>query len=940
MEIKIIGAKENNLKNISTNIPLNKIVVFTGLSGSGKSSLAFDTIHKEGQRRYLETFSSYARSFIGNFERPHVDHISGLSPVISIDQKANTNNPRSTVGTRTEIYDYLRLLYAKLGTPISFITKRNMIKQDSKKILSTIEKEYLNKEIIILAPIIKSRKGHYSELFQSLLKQGYVKARVNNEIIRISPNLKLDRYKNHDIEIVIDKLTITSRSFKRLENSIKLALDEGKGVIVINDIIQKKDKYFSQHFTCEKSGISYENPEPNSFSFNSPKGYCPKCKGLGISKIIDIEKIIPNKFVSIQNGAIKPIGEYQENWIFQQINIIGKRYNFNLKSKIIDIPQNGIDAILYGIKDEFKVKNKNIGITKKYQIDFEGIVNFIEDQYAHNKSKRILRWANDFFQEKPCEDCKGEKLKKESLHFLINKKNIAEIANYDINELKGWCTTTIDTIPIEKRIIADEIIKEVLKRLTFLINIGLSYMTLSRQTSSLSGGESQRIKIASQIGSELTNVLYILDEPSIGLHPVDNNLLIHSLKKLNQLGNSIIIVEHDKSIMEAADHIIDIGPGAGNQGGEITFSGTYKELLKSDSLTGQYLSNKSFKKAIQKKRINSKHKIILKGASGNNLKNIDITVPLGQLIVVTGVSGSGKSTLINGTLYPIISKKLYRSKAKPHKYISIEGVEKIDKIININQRPIGRTPRSNPSTYIGVFTDIRNLYANLKESKIRGYQSGRFSFNRKEGTCKECEGHGCIIIQMKLLPDIEVPCEQCRGKKFNRETLEVQYNKKNIYDVLEMSVDEAVVFFDKIAKIKNKLLALKDVGMGYIKLGQSSTKLSGGEAQRIKLAAELSKKSTGQTLYLLDEPSTGLHFYDIQILMESIDLLVEKGNTIIIIEHNLDIIKQADYIIDLGPNGGKQGGEIVFQGNLHEILKNKISQTAFFLKKEISSQHE
>ena len=936
MNIKVIGAKENNLQNIDATIPLKKLVVLTGLSGSGKSSLAFDTIHKEGQRRYLETFSSYARSFIGNFERPNVDYISGLSPVISIDQKKNSNNPRSTVGTTTEIYDYLRLLYAKVSTPFSFVNKQKMIKQTPENILKNIKKEYLNQEIIIFAPLINGKKGHYSELFQSLIRKGYVKVRVDNEIIKLSNDLRLDRYKNHNIDIVIDKFIIDNSAFKRLENSINIGLDEGNGAIIIHSLLEEEEKYFSQYFTCSKSGISYENPEPNSFSFNSPKGYCQACRGIGRIEKIDVTKIIPNKALSIQNGGIKPIGEYTESWIFQQIKIIGKKYNFDVTTKIKDIHPSGMNALLYGIKDSFKVKNKNIGITKKYEIDFEGIVNFIDHEYTHNNSKRIKRWAKDFFEQKQCESCHGQKLKKESLHFLINNKNISEISKYDIKALKDWCEKSILTLSKNKQKIAEEISKELLKRINFLINIGLSYITISRQTSSLSGGENQRIKIASQIGSELTNVLYILDEPSIGLHPVDNQLLINSLKKLNNLGNSIIVVEHDKAMMEASDYIIDMGPGAGNQGGQIIFSGTYKELLKSNSLTGKYLSNNQPRIINKHKRLNCGKNLVLKGASGNNLKNIDLNIPLSQLIVITGVSGSGKSTLINGTLYPIISQKLYRSITKPYPYQSIEGIEHIDKIININQSPIGRTPRSNPSTYIGVFTDIRNLYANLKESKIRGYNSGRFSFNLKAGTCKECDGHGYILMQMKLLADIEISCKECRGKRFNKETLEIKYNDKNIYDVLDMSVNEAEQFFNKIPKIKNKLTALKEVGMGYIKLGQSSTKLSGGEAQRVKLGSELSKKSTGKTLYLLDEPTTGLHFHDIQILMKSINLLVDKGNTVIIIEHNLDIIKEADHIIDLGPKGGEDGGEIVFQGQLDKILNNKISQTGFFLKKEIT----
>ena len=937
MNIKIIGAKENNLNNIDIDIPLKKLVVMTGVSGSGKSSLAFDTIHKEGQRRYLETFSSYARNFIGNFERPNVDYISGLSPVIAIEQKSISNNPRSTVGTRTEIYDYLRLLYSKISIPFSFVTNKQMIKQNAKDILSIIQKKYNNKEIIIISPIIKSRKGHYSELFQSLIKKGYVKVRINNYIIKLEKTLKLDRYKTHNIDLLIDQITVNNNSSKRLYNSINLALNESAGSIIIQECKSLNETYFSQNLTCSESGISYEDPEPNSFSFNSPKGYCINCKGLGVIEKIDIKSIIPNDSLSIYNGGIKPIGQYKKTWIFQQIEIIGKKYDFDLMTKIKDIQTEGMNAILYGINDTLKINNKNIGITKTYNIDFEGIVSFIENQYTHNKSKRIKRWAKDFLQEKECLQCHGKKLRKESLNFLINKKNISEVSDYDVFELKKWCEEIIYSLKNKELKIANEIIKELIQRLDFLINIGLGYITISRKTSSLSGGESQRIKIAAQIGSELTNVLYILDEPSVGLHPTDNELLIKSLKKLKNIGNTIIVVEHDPTMIAAADYIIDIGPGAGEYGGNITFHGEYKRLLESKSITGKYLANNKIFQLKQNTRSGNKKQLTLIGANGNNLKNITISIPLAKLTLVTGVSGSGKSTLINGTLYPIISKELYGSFHDAYEYESIKGLENIDKIININQKPIGRTSRSNPSTYVGVYTEIRNLYANLKESKIRGYKPSVFSFNIKEGCCVECEGHGYITINMKLLNDIEIPCASCLGKKFNEATLEIKYQNKNIHQILEMSVNEAEIFFNKIPKIKNKLHALKKVGMGYIKLGQSSTKLSGGEAQRIKLAAELSKKSTGNTLYILDEPTTGLHFYDIQILMNAINILVDNGNTVIIIEHNSDVIKEADYIIDLGPNGGKEGGNIIFEGNPKDILNNKTSRTGFFLKKEITS---
>jgi excinuclease ABC subunit A len=938
MEIKIIGAKENNLKNINISIPLRKMVVITGVSGSGKSSLAFDTIYKEGQRRYLETFSSYARGFIGNFERPKVDHISGLSPVISIEQKTISKNPRSTVGTITEIYDYLRLLYAKTAKPVSFVTKEVMEKQDIDTINNLIKNKYTQADITILAPIIKARKGHYNELFQILIKKGFLKVKVDGEIIKLKSSLKLDRYKIHDIDLVIDKFKIDKQSLLRLENSVKLAIEESKGSVIIQNNASLDFTFYSEHLTCPNSGISYKKPEPNSFSFNSPKGYCQQCKGIGILEEINIDNIILNKTISIANGGIEPIGSYQKNWIFSQIEIIGKKYKFNINDSIESIPKKGIEAILYGLNDRFSYVNKNIGVTERIHLDFEGVINFISNEYANNKSKKIQRWAKKYFTKKQCNYCLGQKLNRESLHFLISKKNISEISQYDIYTLKKWCIDISLKTKGKQQIISNEILKEILKRLNFLINVGLGYLTISRRTDSLSGGESQRIKIASQIGSELTNVLYILDEPSIGLHSKDSLLLIKSLKDLQKLGNSIIVVEHDKSIMEASDYIIDVGPSAGINGGEITFKGTYKELIKSKSITSRYISKNNKININNRVRQGSGKKILIKGANGNNLKNIDISIPLGTLTLVTGVSGSGKSTLINGTLYPIISNKIYKSIHSPYQYKSIEGIEHIDKIININQSPIGRTSRSNPATYVGLFTDVRNLYAELKESKIKGYTASRFSFNVSEGCCKECKGHGYILVQLNLLPDLEVPCQICSGKRFNTDTLEIEYQNKNIFDVLEMSIDNAVIFFDKIPKIKYKLQALISVGMGYLQLGQSSTKLSGGEAQRVKLASELSKKETGNTLYILDEPTTGLHFFDIEILMKAINLLVDKGNSVIIIEHNLDVIKQADYVIDLGPDGGEKGGTILFQGEPKELANNKISYTGMFLKKEISSQ--
>ena len=936
MAIKIVGAKENNLKNIDIEIPSKQIIVFTGVSGSGKSSLAFDTIYKEGQRRYLETFSSYARNFIGNFDRPNVEHISGLSPVISIEQKTISKNPRSTVGTTTEIYDFIRLLFAKIGKPISYLSQKPMIKQDLKSIFNSVIDNNQNDEVLILSPKVISRKGHYSELFTKLSKRGFAKVRVNGDIIKITPKLRLDRYKTHDIDVLIDKLIINKKTANRLLNSIKIALDEGDGSLLLHNISKDKKTYYSKHLTCPDFGISYPNPEPNSFSFNSPKGYCQNCKGLGEIEEIDINLIIPNKNINIQNGGILPIGEYKNNWIFSQLEVIGKKYNFDLKTPIKEISTTAMNVILFGKKESFKIKNSKIGISKKYEIDFEGIISFIDFQYKNANSNRITKWAKKFYKKRNCDSCKGQKLKKESLHFFIQKKNIEELSNLNILELKKWCNELIEKENGKNYVIAKEIIKEVITRLNFLINIGLDYLTISRKTKTLSGGESQRIRIASQIGSELSNVLYILDEPSIGLHASDNDLLIKSLKKLKEIGNTIIIVEHDKAIIEASDFVVDIGPNAGEKGGYIVYKGKQKDLIKTDSWTARQFIIDSKKLLNRIERPESGKFIIIKNARGNNLKNISISIPIGKLTVVTGVSGSGKSTLINGTLYPAIYNKINGKNIDFYEYKSISGCEHIDKIINIDQSPIGRTPRSNPATYTDFYTDIRKLFANQKESKIRGYNIGRFSFNVSKGNCTECDGNGQITIQMKLLPDIEVPCKKCGGKRFDDETLEIEYNNKNIFQVLEMSIDEAVDFFDKIPKIKNKLKSLQLVGMGYIKIGQSSTKLSGGEAQRVKLGAELSKKDTGKTFYILDEPTTGLHFKDIKILMKAINLLVDKGNTVVIIEHNTDVIIEADNIIDLGPGGGEKGGEIVYCGNVKNILNNKRSMTGVFLKKEIT----
>jgi excinuclease ABC subunit A len=935
--IEVLGARVHNLKNIDISIPREKLVVITGLSGSGKSSLAFDTIYAEGQRRYVETFSAYARQFLGGLERPDVDKIDGLSPVIAIEQKTTSKSPRSTVGTITEIYDFLRLLYARGADAYSYNTGEKMISYSDEQIKDLIVSDFVNKRINILAPVIRARKGHYGELFQQIAKQGFLKVRVNGDILDITPGMKLDRYKTHDIEIVVDRMLIddSEDNQKRLSESINTAMHHGENVLMILDQDSQEIRYFSRNLMCPSTGISYQNPEPNLFSFNSPKGACEHCNGLGTVNEINVKKIIPNPKLSIKAGGFAPLGEYKSSWIFKQLEIIGQKYNFKITDPIESIPTEAMDMILNGGKEKFTINSKDLGVARDYKIDFEGISHFIKNQYDESGSSTIKRWAKEFMDELECPVCDGSRLKKEALFFKIDEKNIAELCSMDISDLTNWFQNLNSHLSEKQLLIASEVIKEIKDRLNFLMNVGLDYLALSRSSKSLSGGEAQRIRLATQIGSQLVGVLYILDEPSIGLHQRDNEKLIHSLEQLRDIGNSVIVVEHDKDMIERADYVIDIGPKAGKFGGEIISIGTPKETLKSNTITAQYL-NRKMKFEIPKKRREGNGKFMkLTGATGNNLKNVSIELPLGKMICVTGVSGSGKSTLINETLYPILNAHYFNGVKKPQPYKKIEGLEHIDKVIDIDQSPIGRTPRSNPATYTEVFTEIRALFTKTPESMIRGYKAGRFSFNVAGGRCETCQGSGVRTIEMNFLPDVYVECETCQGKRFNRETLEIRYKGKSISDVLEMTVDEAVPFFENIPKIYRKIKTIQDVGLGYITLGQQSTTLSGGEAQRIKLAGELSKKDTGNTFYILDEPTTGLHFEDIRVLMEVINKLVDKGNTILIIEHNLDVIKLADYIIDIGPEGGKGGGTVVTKGTPEEVAQVKKSYTAKFLKKEL-----
>jgi len=935
--IEVLGARVHNLKNIDISIPREKLVVITGLSGSGKSSLAFDTIYAEGQRRYVETFSAYARQFLGGLERPDVDKIDGLSPVIAIEQKTTSKSPRSTVGTITEIYDFLRLLYARGADAYSYNTGEKMVSYSDEQIKDLIIQDYNGKRINILAPVIKARKGHYAELFQQITKQGFLKVRVNGEVQDLVAGMKLDRYKTHDIEIVVDRMVIEDNpdTQKRLSESINTAMHHGEDVLMILDQDSNEVRYFSRNLMCPSTGISYQNPEPNLFSFNSPKGACPHCNGLGTVHEINAKKIIPNPKLSIKAGGFAPLGEYKSSWIFKQLETIGEKFGFKITDPIEKIPEEAMTMILYGGKDKFSINSKDLGVTREYKIDFEGISNFIKNQYDESATTSIKRWAKDFMDEINCPVCDGSRLKKEALFFRVNGKNITELCDMDISDLTAWFLDLENHLTDKQLLIASEVVKEIKDRLNFLMNVGLNYLALSRSSKSLSGGEAQRIRLATQIGSQLVGVLYILDEPSIGLHQRDNEKLIQSLEQLRDIGNSVIVVEHDKDMIETADYVIDIGPKAGKYGGEIISIGTPKETLKSNTITAQYLNGK-MKFDIPKERRKGNGKFLkLTGATGNNLKNVSIEIPLGQMTCVTGVSGSGKSTLINETLYPILNAYYFNGVKKPQPYKKIEGLEHIDKVIDIDQSPIGRTPRSNPATYTEVFTEIRNLFTMTSESMIRGYKAGRFSFNVKGGRCETCEGSGVRTIEMNFLPDVYVECETCQGKRFNRETLEIRYKGKSISDVLDMTVDEAVPFFENIPKIYRKIKTIQDVGLGYITLGQQSTTLSGGEAQRIKLAGELSKKDTGNTFYILDEPTTGLHFEDIRVLMEVINKLVDKGNTILVIEHNMDVIKLADYIIDIGPEGGKGGGQLVAKGTPEEVAKNKKSYTAKFLKKEL-----
>ncbi|WP_272150230.1 excinuclease ABC subunit UvrA [Tenacibaculum aiptasiae] len=933
--IEVYGARAHNLKNIDVKIPREKLVVITGLSGSGKSSLAFDTIYAEGQRRYIETFSAYARQFLGGLERPDVDKIDGLSPVISIEQKTTNKSPRSTVGTITEIYDFLRLLFSRAADAYSYNTGEKMVSYSDQQIKDLILKDFADKRIAILAPLIKSRKGHYRELFEQISKQGFVRVRVDGEIREIEKGMKLDRYKTHDIEVVIDRLVVNPSADKRLEETIKTALYTGNNILMVIDVDDEKPRYFSRELMCPTSGIAYPNPEPNTFSFNSPKGACSHCNGLGITNEINQLKIIPDASISIKNGGIVPLGEQKNSWIFKQLQSIAERYKFKLSDPINKIPKEAMDIILNGGKEKFEIKSKTAGVTRKYEIDFEGIISFIQSQYKNAESSTIKRWAKGFMDEVKCSTCEGKRLKKEALHFKITDKSISDLAQMDVVELANWFSTIEGKLTEKQLTIASEILKEIRTRVQFLLDVGLDYLTIDRTSKSLSGGEAQRIRLATQIGSQLVGVLYILDEPSIGLHQRDNEKLIQSLIKLRDVGNSVLVVEHDKDMIEQADFVLDIGPGAGRHGGEIVSEGTFDDLKSHSTLTADYLTERKEIAVPKERRKGNGNFIKLTGATGNNLKNVSVTFPLGQMICVTGVSGSGKSTLINETLYPILNAHIYRGVKKPMPYKKIEGLEHIDKVIDIDQSPIGRTPRSNPATYTGTFGEIRSLFAKTPEASIRGYKPGRFSFNVKGGRCETCQGGGVRVIEMNFLPDVHVECETCQGKRFNRETLEIRYKGKSISDVLEMTINEATEFFEHIPKIFRKLKTIKDVGLGYITLGQQSTTLSGGEAQRIKLATELSKRDTGNTFYILDEPTTGLHFEDIRVLMDVLNRLTDKGNTVLIIEHNLDVIKLADHIIDVGMEGGKGGGQILTTGSPEKVAKHKTSYTAKFLKREL-----
>ena len=936
-KINVYGARVHNLKNIDVEIPRQSLTVITGLSGSGKSSLAFDTIFAEGQRRYIETFSAYARNFLGGMERPDVDKITGLSPVISIEQKTTNKNPRSTVGTTTEIYDYMRLLFARAGKAYSYATGEEMVKYTEEKVLEMIMNDYAGKAIYILAPLVRSRKGHYRELFESMRRKGYLNIRVDGEMLEIKQGMKVDRYKNHDIEVVIDKLKPVGEATDRLKKSVAIAMKQGDGLVMILEKDTGTVKHFSKRLMCPTTGISYSDPAPNNFSFNSPQGACPHCKGLGYINMIDLEKVIPDKKQNIHDGGIAPLGKYKNQMIFWQIEAMLKKYDFDLKTPIQDISDDALQEILYGSLENVRIDKELVHTSSDYFVAFDGIIKYLRNVMDNDDSTAGQKWADQFLAECPCPECHGLRLNREALSYKIWDKNIAELASMDIAELREWLDHVEEHLDSQQQKIASEILKEIRTRLDFLLEVGLDYLALNRQSASLSGGESQRIRLATQIGSQLVNVLYILDEPSIGLHQRDNERLIHSLKELRDLGNTVIVVEHDEDMMRSADWVVDIGPRAGRKGGEVVFQGTPQEMLKTNTITAQYLNGQQQIAIPAKRRKGNGKSLILRGCTGNNLKHVDVEFPLGTLILVTGVSGSGKSTLINETLQPILSKHFYNSQKNPMPYESIEGLEHIDKVVNVDQAPIGRTPRSNPATYTGVFSDIRSLFVNLPEAKIRGYKPGRFSFNVKGGRCETCGGNGYKTIEMNFLPDIQVPCETCHGKRYNRETLEVRYKGKSIADVLDMTINQAVEFFENVPDILRKIKTIQDVGLGYIKLGQPSTTLSGGESQRIKLATELSKRDTGKTLYILDEPTTGLHFEDIRILMDVLQRLVDRGNTVIVIEHNLDVIKLADHIIDIGPEGGRNGGHILSTGTPEEVAKSKKGYTPKFLRQVFTS---
>lgn len=934
--INVYGARVHNLKNIDVEIPRDSLTVITGLSGSGKSSLAFDTIFAEGQRRYIETFSAYARNFLGGMERPDVDKITGLSPVISIEQKTTNKNPRSTVGTTTEIYDYLRLLFARAGVAYSYLSGEKMVKYTEEKILGLIRQEYQGKRIYLLAPLVRTRKGHYKELFEQVRKKGYLYVRVDGEVREIMHGMKLDRYKNHDIEVVIDKMVVAAdKDDKRLKQSVATAMQQGDGLIMILDATTNEVRHYSKRLMCPVTGIAYKEPAPHNFSFNSPQGACPRCKGLGYVNLIDVDKVIPDRNLSIHEGGIAPLGKYKNVMIFWQLEAVLEKYELTLKTPLKDFPEEAIQDVLHGSDERIKIKSSLIHTTSDYFCTYEGIVKYIQMMQEKDASATAQKWADQFAKTDVCPECKGARLNREALHFRIHDKNICELANMDINELYVWLENVTPHLDEKQQIIATEILKELKSRLRFLLDVGLDYLSLNRTSVSLSGGESQRIRLATQIGSQLVNVLYILDEPSIGLHQRDNLRLINSLKKLRDTGNSVVVVEHDKDMMLASDYVIDMGPKAGRLGGEVVFQGTPKEMLRQNTLTSQYLTGAMKIEIPSERRKGNGKSLWIRGARGNNLKNVDVEFPLGKLICVTGVSGSGKSTLINDTLQPILSQHFYRSLQDPLPFDSIEGLEHIDKVVNVDQSPLGRTPRSNPATYTGVFSDIRNLFVNLPEAKIRGYKPGRFSFNVSGGRCETCGGNGYKTIEMNFLPDVLVPCEVCHGKRYNRETLEVRFKGKSIADVLDMTINRAVEFFENIPNILNKIKVLQDVGLGYIKLGQPSTTLSGGESQRVKLATELAKKDTGKTVYILDEPTTGLHFEDIRVLMNVLNRLVDKGNTVIVIEHNLDVIKSADYLIDMGPEGGRGGGEVIVTGTPEEVAESMKGHTAPFVKEEL-----